>query len=187
MQDRLKNDPAYRRLKSSPNYVLGHVSYWLAADHLLLVDVIGFVERYRQFRLADIELIVIRPTRTRMLLGSSGACVAVPIVILAAWLWSQFLSTSDADWAVGAGIASVFAALASIALALILARGQICQTRLVTGVQEIRLPGMFRLRDAQALADALAAQTRSQGPGPEPAPAPQPQPFAPDAPPTAAP
>ena len=183
MQDRLKNDPAYRRLKSSPNYVLGHVSYWLAADHLLLVDVIGFVERYRQFRLADIELIVIRPTRTRMIFGALGACVAAPLVILAAWLWSQYLSTSYADWAVGASIASAFAALASTALALILARGQICQTRLVTGVQEIRLPGMFRVRDAQALADALAAQTQSLAPQPGPAP----QPLAPDAPPTAAP
>ncbi len=183
MQDRLKNDPAYRRLKSSPNFVLGHVSYWLAADHLLLVDVIGFVERYRQFRLADIELIVIRPTRTRMLLGTIGACITAPLVILAAWLWSQYLSTSDADWAVGASIASAFAAVAATALALILARGQICQTRLVTGVQEIRLPGMFRVRDAQALADALAAQNQTLAPQPVP----PPQPPAPDAPPTAAP
>ena len=79
MQERLQNDPAYRRLKCSSNYVVGHVSYWLASDHLLLVDVIGFVERYRQFRLADIELIVIRPTRTRMLLGSIGACVAIAV------------------------------------------------------------------------------------------------------------
>lgn len=182
MQDRLKNDPAYRRLKSSPNYVLGHVSYWLASDHLLLVDVIGFVERYRQFRLADIELIVIRPTRTRLILGIIGAGVTAPLLILAAWLWSQYLSTSDADWAVGASIASVFAALASFALALTLARGQICQTRLVTGVQEIRLPGMFRVRDAQALAAALAAQTQSLAPQPGPVP----QPPAPDAPPPAA-
>jgi hypothetical protein len=178
MQERLQNDPAYRRLKCSSNYVVGHVSYWLASDHLLLVDVIGFVERYRQFRLADIELIVIRPTRTRMLLGSIGACVAIPLVILAAFLWTLYLGTTDSEYAVGASIASVFAALALMALTLILARGQICQTRLVTGVQEIRLPGMFRLRDAQALADALAAQTQALAPL---------QPLAPDTPPTAAP
>lgn len=183
MQDRLQNDPAYQRLKSSSNYVVGHVSYWLGPDHLLLVDVIGFVERYRQFRLADIELIIIRPTRTRMLLGSIGACVAVPLVALAAGLWLQYLNTSDTDWAVGAGIASFFAAIASTFLTLVLAGGQICQTRLVTGVQEIRLPGMFRLRHAEALANALALQTQGSTPQPERVP----DPPVSTAPPTAAP
>lgn len=157
MTNRLQNNPAYRRLRSSPKVYPTHASYWLAADHLLVVDVIGFVERSRQIRLEDIELIVIRPNSLRLILSSCLAALVVPLMALTGWLLYLGVSTSDTDWYVGAGILGFFLSMTSVALAIVWFGGQTCQTRLATGVQEIRLSGLYRVRLARAFAEELRA------------------------------
>ena len=67
MSDLLQHNPAYRRLRSSWIPLIGNTSYWLAEDHLLVVEVLGVLERYRKFRLEDIEHVVIRPNRLRLM------------------------------------------------------------------------------------------------------------------------
>lgn len=155
MDVRLQNQPAYRRLKSSMKVYPTHVSYWLGADHLLVVDVVGFVERYRQIRLEDIELILIRPTALRLILGSILGAMALPLVALTGWLLYVGISTADTDWYVGAAIAGFALAVTLAALAWVTIGGRTCQTRLVTGVQEIRLAGLYRVPRAQAFANEL--------------------------------
>lgn len=155
MADRLQNHPGYRRLKSSLKAYPSHASYWLAADHLLVVDVVGFVERYRQIRLEDIELVLIRPTALRLILGWILGAVGLPLAALTGWMIYVGLSTADTDWYVGAAIAGGVLAIILGALALVMMGGQTCQTRLVTGVQEIRLAGLYRVPRAAAFANEL--------------------------------
>ncbi len=175
MADRLQNDPGYRRLKSSLKAYPSHASYWLAADHLLVVDVVGFVERYRQIRLEDIELVLIRPTALRLILGWILGAVALPFAALTGWMLYVGNSTADTDWYVGAAIAGFVLATVLGAWALVMVGGQTCQTRLVTGVQEIRLAGLYRVPRATAFANELRTAAAALAPAaatPDPAPTP---------------
>lgn len=170
MEDRLQNNPAYRRLPSSPRYLLGHASFWLAQDHLLVVDVIGALERYRRFRLDDIEAVVIRPLPLRALLASILGFLSLLLVAGLIGVASVLARGGEAmDWLPFWIVLSVLGLVPAIATVLVLVGGPMCRTRLVTGVQTVTLPGLYRLRRAREFADALTAAAPRPAPAPAPA------------------
>jgi hypothetical protein len=163
MPDLLLQDPAYRRLRSSLIPLVGSSSYWLAEDHLLVVDVFGLVERYRKFRLEDIEHIVIRPNRLRLILGLILGSLLIPFLGMAIGFWIAGLTAIDGEgegWIVAAVFVSVVAAILIPILAFVLIGGTMCEVRMTTAVQEIRLPGLYRLPKARALVQELQATTQ---------------------------
>ena len=146
MSDLLHQNPAYRKLRSSLIPLVGSSSYWLAEDHLLVVDVLGVLERYRKFQLEDIENILI--------LG----LLLVPFVAMAIGFWIAGLNSTDGGgepWIFAAIFATTIAAILLPILAFVLIGGTMCEVRMTTAVQEIRLPGLYRLPKARALVQEL--------------------------------
>ena len=183
MSDLLHQNPAYRKLRSSLIPLVGSSSYWLAEDHLLVVDVLGVLERYRKFQLEDIENIVIRPNRLRLILGLILGLLLVPFVAMAIGFWIAGLNSTDGGgepWIFAAIFATTIAAILLPILAFVLIGGTMCEVRMTTAVQEIRLPGLYRLPKARALVQELqsAAQklTSSNANATPPAPAASPVP-----------
>lgn len=159
----LHQDPSYRKLRSSLIPLVGSTSYWLAQDHLLMVEVFGLLERYRKFRLEDIEHIVIRPNRLRLILGLILGILLLPFLAMAVGFWIAGLTATDGEgepWIVAAVFVSVVVAVLTPLLAFVLIGGQMCEVRLTTAVQEIRLPGLYRLPKARALLQELQSATQ---------------------------
>ena len=163
MSDLLHQNPAYRKLRSSLIPLVGSSSYWLAEDHLLVVDVLGLLERYRKFRLEDIEHIVIRPNRLRLILGLILGALLIPFLAMAIGFWIAGLTATDGEgepWMVAAVLVSVVVGILTPLLAFVLIGGRMCEVRLTTAVQEIRLPGIYRLPKARALVQELQSATQ---------------------------
>jgi hypothetical protein len=156
MHQTFSKDPRYRRLPSNRIPVIGSASYWLASDHLLIVDVIGILERYRRIRLDDIEVVLVQPNHLRRIFA--GILSAFLLLLLpAAFGFIVYLarSNNDSDFL---PLLFLLSALALVPIALllwILVPGPFCQTRLRTSVQDIRLPGLFRLKVAREFVAAL--------------------------------
>lgn len=162
MTDRLPNNPQYRRLKASWRPFLGSCSYWLASDHLLVVEVIGTIERYRQIRLEDIQAVIVRPVRTRLI---AGLVLGIPFTILLVLAAGSGIALSVAGSSdallVGTVATASLASLLLPPLLFVVLGGTWCETRLLTGVQELRLAGLFRLPKARAFATEVGLAARS--------------------------
>ena len=175
MSDLLHQNPAYRKLRSSLIPLVGSSSYWLAEDHLLVVDVMGVLERYRKFQLDDIENIVIRPNRLRLILGLILGILLIPFLGMAIGFWIAGLTATDGEgegWIVAAVFVSTIAAILIPILAFVLIGGTMCEVRMTTAVQEIRLPGLYRLPKARALVQELQSAAQRLPPPPAPSPVP---------------
>ncbi|MFM8358971.1 MAG: hypothetical protein ACKOET_10485, partial [Verrucomicrobiota bacterium] len=99
---RLPGDPAYRRLWVAHRHPWASTSYWLAADHLLVVRVAGVVESYRRIDRADLQLILVQPTAWgRVATVLSAAAVAVSGIGLAAFLVAFRADRDFLPWAPG--------------------------------------------------------------------------------------
>ena len=59
----LRHDSNYTRLPGGGSTLSGQATYWLAKDHLLLVEVQFATERYRRFNLEEIQTVIIRRTQ----------------------------------------------------------------------------------------------------------------------------
>ena len=149
---RLTEDPNYTRLPGSSRSLLGTVQYWRGTDHLLLVEVLWLVERYRRFEFQDMVALTIQPTRR--FVWMSLVCGALMFffggLVFLAW------SGGPAEaWWVFAGVALAPGLISLVALVWILARGPSCEVRLTTSVQTLRLPGLRSLRGARRFRDTL--------------------------------
>jgi hypothetical protein len=153
---RLAQDPAYRRLRGARRTTLGNASYWLARDHLLIVDVVWYVENYRRFELHEIEALVIRPTSVwKWALGALAFfAVAAGGLMLASAGEPGLLFTFG-----------IFAGAALLALAYTWWWGPTGQILLRTSVQTIALPGLGRLKTIRRFAAEIqqAAQAAAEG------------------------
>jgi len=162
---RLTDDSNYTRLPGGSPNPIGPVQYWLGPDHLLLVEVVWFVEKYRRFDFIDLQALTVRPTWIRV------------------WMWLVlFMALISLT---GGGTALVFLAppafrvlavllLASTAAPLglalwIVALGPGREVRLTTSVQTVVLPGLRFDRKVEKFRSALvaavnAAQGSAMGP-----------------------
>jgi hypothetical protein len=160
--ERLAEDPRYRRLPVTERLPWRHVSLWLAEDHLLVVDVLGFVERYRRYRLTDLRAVTVRPTRT-------GPVVAAACGIV--FLLAGGLLAAAASFAAREGwppaflpflvILTIPTLLGGLAFLLSLIRIRTAEAVLLTTVHEGPIPGITRLATARRLADLLEQATRT--------------------------
>lgn len=161
---RLAEDPNYTRLPGSKRTLFGHVQYWLAKDHLLLVEVIGLTERYRRFELKDMIALTVRPTRLRLWLS----LILTPIALICLG-WALYLYSAQA-MALAPEIAAVLSVLGLIALSALLwlaAGGVGCEVRLTTSVQSLVLPGLKFRRGVERFREALLkALPRTEPPPP---------------------
>jgi hypothetical protein len=161
MPTRLPKDPAYRKIGGGLT-ATGSASYWLAQDHLILVETKFVVEQYRRFELHALECVVVQPTTTRRLAGG-----VVGIAFLAV---ASLAGLTGYRWSIGAsGDAPLWFALASIptvvlaaAFAWIVIPGQFCRIRIRTGVQTFAAPGLNRLPRARRFIAALRAAVATQ-------------------------
>lgn len=149
---RLAEDPNYTRLPGSSRSFLGTVQYWRGPDHLLLVEVLWLVERYRRFDFQDMVALTIQPTRRFVWMSLVCGALTVFFGGLGILAWSG--GPAEAWW-VFAGLALAPALMSLVALAWILARGPSCEVRLTTSVQTLRLPGLRSLRGARRFRNAL--------------------------------
>lgn len=166
---RLAEDPAYTRLPGSRRALMGDVQYWLARDHLLLVEVVGMVEKYRRFDLQELVALTVRPTRQRLwqmlVLGLlAGAILAFGVFLI-------FLSPTDETRLIG----EVCLGLPVILLGMmggVLWVGPSCELRLTTSVQTLVLPGLHRRKGAEmfraALLRAVQPTVAASSPAPPP-------------------
>ncbi len=152
----LKNDPNYRRLNVGGRGLLNMASYWLGPDHLLVVEISNYLERYRRFYFRELLGISMRGTRRRLIwslilmapLVIVGVIAGVGIVVT----WNRPLDSGEgAACAVVSGLGLVCLVL----LAWNFARGQGCHCFVHTAVQTFRLPRVTRWRQAEGLVNAL--------------------------------
>ena len=169
----LKRDARYRRLKVSSLGVFASVSYWAGPDHLLIVEVFGFAERYQRFAFNDIQAIIIRKENSRFwltnLLGGLGA--AILLAILGFYL-SQSAPELDSAALAGAGV--LLALIIGLAGLLVSnwVKGPTCTCHIQTLVQLRPLPCLRRRRKADLLLQELSpaivrAQNKIGGSVPE--------------------
>lgn len=177
MHDRLSMDPAYRRLKTGRRSVFRpHLSCWLAADHLVVVEVVGYSERYSRFDLRDIQALVLQPSRMRATAAWIGTIGLVPaLALLVAILASVTVAGMESLVVVAFLAFPPIAALAWAAWA-----GPLCSIRISTAVQVARLPALHNLPLARAFArevlDAALAREASPADPATPAVPPSPSP-----------
>ena len=162
---RLHQDPQYRRLPVSQRSIGRQVSLWLAADHLLVVDVAGFIERYRRYRLEDLRAVVVRPTRTgrvvALVLGGLllAACALLGLVLVL--VAREGFSPATVPFLVVAAIPAVLLLVATLVSLLRISTGDVV---LVTTAHEGRIPGISQLATARRVAEILASEI-AQPPG----------------------
>lgn len=150
----LKHDPNYRRLPVTSRLPLGKATFWLARDHLFIVEVQLFHELYRRFNLRDIQALQVVPSRGALFLNVAlGALLLVLIAILAASLGEPAAIVTCA----------IVIALTALVLGWSLFLGPACRLNVRTAVQTAALPGIRRQRHAQRLwAELLPAILAAQ-------------------------
>ncbi len=156
METRLSKDPSYQRLNKG-RAIMGNVSYWLAVDHLLLVQVTLAQEQYRRFELRDLELMVVRPNSVRRIAGWVVGILLAIFLGLAGFATFRTVTNPAADEAALAILAAIPAAILGIVWLWILVPGRFCQVRIRTGVQTLFAPGIVRLPKARRFVAAIRA------------------------------
>lgn len=149
----LRNNPEYRRIKLGGFGVMGSSSYWLGKDHLLVVVVAGYKEKYQRFRYADIQGLLLRKTRLHYLWGFAFAALALGSLV--------FALQTDLQGSAGPGppaalIVCAILALTFLTLTILNAvAGAGCNCHLRTALQTFPLPHVRRWKKAQALVTEL--------------------------------
>jgi low affinity Fe/Cu permease len=126
----------------------------MGADHLLLVDRMGFTESYKRFYFRDIQAVIIRKTNT----ATVGNCIMGLLALLfAAWALTVVNMTGRITlWAI-CGCFGYFTLMN-------LLRGSTCVTHIKTAVQTELLPQWNRLpRARRGLKRIRPALLQAQG------------------------
>ena len=149
----LRKDSNYKRLKLGGRSPLSTTSYWIWSNHLLVVEVTNYVERYRRFYFRDIQAILVQTSALR--LGWNIGFGVVGGLILTGLLFSAFSGVRDDVSNVIVTIAFIFFLLFAVCLIINTLRGPSCSVYVQTAVQNQKLPGVRRWRKADALVAAL--------------------------------
>ena len=167
----LSKDPNYERIRARTTSVTARASYWLARDHLLVVGIETATERYRRFNLDDLQAVVIRHTNRfalwNVILGVLDLLLVSFMIMLAQGDQGAFV------------VCGVFLSVLILITIVHVARGPTVSCDLITAVQNFRMPGVVRRRDADRIVAALKAhaeklQPVSSDPAPETSPLPSP-------------
>lgn len=151
---RLFEDPNYTRLPGSGRTLLGAVQYWRGPDHLVVVEVLALVERYRRFEYRDMVALTIRPTAMRWWLAAAYGVLALLFAGLGYAVWAVSI---DRAQEVVAGVLGGAGLVALGAVVWMVAWGATCEVRLTTSVQTLVLPGLKSMRGARRWRAALLA------------------------------
>jgi hypothetical protein len=145
----------YRKLPGDFRGFFRRNTLWIGADHLLQVDSSRFSETYKRFYLRDIQTIIVRKTPRFVLPYYWVVLAGIALIALLAGL---------TPFRQGLFWPSV-AVLAAIAVYLYVASMfQSCACHLITRVNKVELPSLFRLRSARQFVDVMAPQiTAAQG------------------------
>jgi hypothetical protein len=146
-------EETYKRLPGRGSNTIFAVKLWLAKDHLLLVESMGFSESYKRFYFRDIESITVTHTRRRLIIN----------VVLAVFATLFTLPILLGDLAT----TIVCSILALPIYALIVVnniKGPACVCHLTTAVQREKLAPLSRCKRAEKILREiepliLAAQT----------------------------
>ena len=147
----LKKDSNYRKLRLGGKGWLNHASYWLGPNHLLVVEVSNYVERYRRFYFRDVQAILVQNSHAR--LGWNIGFGICACTMLTGLLVSVFSASRDYFFIIGWFI---FFFLFAVCLIINTFRGPSCSVHLRTAVQNQKLSGIGRWRKADRLIAALA-------------------------------
>ncbi len=151
----LKSDPNFTRLKKlGGRGYLGRVSYWLGVDHLLVVEVTNYNERYRRFYFRDIQAVIVQRNRNCMW----GNIVAGVIAILPALGAVALLN--DGEYA-GASLVGGILVLIGVFIMANTLRGPMCSVHLRTAVQTQKLANIDRWQRAEFLIETLTPLIQS--------------------------
>ena len=147
----LAQDPNYRRIPLPGRTLTGRCTYWLAKDHLLVVEAQFATESYRRFALRDIASVVVRSTRTFEIGITIGGVLTLGSAAFVLGLLNDENPTA-------AGVTAGVLFLPSLVATLVhMARGRTAYCELITAVQTYRLPGVSRWKYANRLIQALSA------------------------------
>lgn len=147
----LKKDPNYKQLKLGGAGLLGVSTFWLAADHLLVVEVSGYVEKYRRFYFRDIQALIVQQTSLRLWWSLGlGACIAVLLGIL----MLVTLGSGSTD-TVTVSVFVVFMLCFGVPLLVNILRGPTCTVLVRTAVQTQKIPNLTRRKKAERLVEIL--------------------------------
>jgi hypothetical protein len=149
----LRNNPEYRRLKLGGYGAMGSSSYWLGKDHLLVVVVAGYKEKYQRFRYADIQGLVLRKTRVHYLWGFAFAALALGSAVVA--LETELEGSAKASDPTALIVSGILGLIFFGLTILNAVAGAGCVSHLRTALQTFSLPQVRRWRRAQALVTEL--------------------------------
>ena len=144
-------DTHYQKLTPKQRRIGGYTQAWLGSDHLLILDLGSYAERYQRFALADIQAIVIVPGRN--LLHWQVVAVALSL----GW----FLLTLGTESELGQVFYAISGAGAGILAIRDLVRGQRCTCMIQTAVSHHRLLSASRLRVARKFLAAVTPAIES--------------------------
>jgi hypothetical protein len=137
---------SYRKLPGDFRGILRRNSLWIGDDHLLVIDSSRFSETYKRFYLRDIQSIIVRRTPRFMVPYYWFLMAAVALIALLiglnpfreSFFWPAI--TLLAGVAVYLYVASMF---------------QSCTCHLVTRVNKVELPSLFRRWSARHFVDIM--------------------------------
>jgi hypothetical protein len=153
----LSGDSNYRRLKVGGVTLFSGASYWQGPDHLLMVEVQNYAERYRRFHYRDILAFVVRETPWWWIGVAVGALgTLVFLLAIVAVVGGRPPASLDTETLIG--LLSLVAGLAVSLLTVVLnlVWGRTCVCEIHTAVQVQTLPGIRRQAGARRLLDALS-------------------------------
>lgn len=147
----LKNDSNYQRLRVGGRGLTGNSSYWVGPNHLLVVEVSNYVERYRRFYFRDVQAILIQASYARLgwYIGFGGCAGLTLLGMLATGFGASRDNVLIALW-------FILFFLFMVGLLINALRGPSCSVHLRTAVQNQKLPGISRWHQAEVLVAALA-------------------------------
>ena len=152
----LKRDPNYRKLKLGGRSWLNNSTYWIGPNHLLVVEISNYTERYRRFYFKDVQAILVQSTPTRLIWnlihGALAFCALA--VLLFVVVQSAPGGFQNGDYMVMGAWLALLLFFGTFILVNTL-RGPTCLVQVKTAVQNQRLSGVKRWRNADALLAVL--------------------------------
>jgi len=137
----------YRKLPGDCRGFLRRNTLWIGGDHVLQVDSSRFSETYKRFYLRDIQTIIIRKTPRFRLPYYWVLLAAIAVITLLAGLNPFKLWLFWPPVAVLAGV---------VIYLYVAGMFQSCTCHLITRVNRMELPSLFRLETARRFADVMA-------------------------------
>jgi len=150
----LKKDPNHTRLKIGGRGWNGSASYWLGPDHLLVVEVVNYVERYRRFYFRDIQAVVVQQSRQQLWVNLTLGMLALLVLVIVGSAVPTAGNWSD-EAAFGVGIGTGLGLVFLGGMVVNTLRGRTCSVHVRTAVQTQKLKNLSRWRAAERMLEQL--------------------------------